>query len=202
VKNLGTIDRLLRVILAELFILVAFFWVGTEWQIPLYLIAMLLLFQAATSTCGFYNLLGWNSCELVKRKRKNKNFAVAAVAAILVLGVAGIYASIALTNTIFLEDLGKVKEPYSLALQFSGQGQRQEAMEQYDQLRSALGAFQEKYSNYRPWVIRFDGNFTDEMNNISATISGAKEDVYQGNLTLAQEEMQKAEHLLQKMQRG
>ncbi len=198
-KNLGTIDRLLRVILAELFILVAFFWVGTEWQIPLYLIAMLLLFQAATSSCGIYSLLGWNTCELVKRK--NKNFMAAAVATILVLGMAGSYASIALTNTIFLEDLGKVKEPYSSALQYTGQGQRQEAVEQYDQLRSALGAFQEKYSKYRPWAVKFDGNFTDEMNNISETISGAKEDVYQGNLTLAHEEMQKAEPLLQKMQR-
>jgi len=199
VKNLSTIDRLLRVILAELFILVAFFWVGTEWQIPLYLIAMLLLFQAATSTCGFYNLLGWNSCELVKRK--NKNLMAAAVAAILVLGVAGIYASIALTSTIFLEDLNKVKEPYSSALQYIGQGQRQEAVEQYDKLESTFGAFQEKYSKYRPWVIKFDGNFTNELNNISTAISVSKEDISQGNLTLAHEEMQKAEPLLQKMQR-
>ncbi len=198
-KNLGTLDRLLRLILAELFILVAFFWVGTEWQIPLYLIAMLLLFQAATSTCGIYSLLGWNTCELVKRK--NKNFTAAAVAVILVLGVAGSYASIALTNAIFLEDLNKVNEPYSSALQFSNIGQRQEAAEQYDKLGSALGAFQEKYSKYRPWIVKFDGNFTDEMKGISETISRAKEDIYQGNITKAHEELQKAEPLLQRMQR-
>ncbi|MDQ1262555.1 MAG: hypothetical protein QG575_1736, partial [Euryarchaeota archaeon] len=38
-KNLGTMDRLLRVILAEICILVAFFWATEVWQIPLYLIA-------------------------------------------------------------------------------------------------------------------------------------------------------------------
>ena len=198
-KNLGTVDRLLRVILAELIILVAFFWVGMEWQIPIYLIAALLLFQAATSTCGLYSLLGWNSCELVKRK--DWNLMTAAVAAALVLAVAGSYASIVLTKNIFLEDLEKVKEPYSWALQYSGQGQRQEAVMQYEKLESTFGAFQEKYSKYRPLVVKFDGNFTAELNNISAAIGGSKQDIYQGNLTGAHEELQKAEPLLQKMQR-
>ena len=57
-KNLGTMDRLLRVILAEVCILVAFFWVAEEWQIPLYLIAAVMLFQAATATCGIYRYAG------------------------------------------------------------------------------------------------------------------------------------------------
>lgn len=198
-KNLGTVDRLLRVILAELIILVAFFWVGTEWQIPLYLIAALLLFQAATSTCGLYSLLGKNSCELVKRK--DRKLMTVAVAAFLVLAVAGSYASIVLTKNIFLEDLEKVKVPYSWALQYSGQGQRQEAAEQYEKLGSVFGAFQEKYSQYRPLAVKFDRNFTAELNNISETISDTKEDIHQGNLTRAHEELQKAEPLLQKMQR-
>ncbi len=198
-KNLGTVDRLLRVILAELFILVALFWVGREWQIPLYLIAALLLFQAATSTCGIYSLLGWNSCELVKRK--DKKLMAAAVAAILVLAVAGSYASIALTKSIFLDDFRKVNEPYSLALQYSGQGERQKAAEQYEKLGSAFGAFREKYSEYRPLAVKFDGNFTDEMNNISEAISVTKEYIYQDNLTAAHEELQKAGPLLQRMQR-
>jgi len=199
VKNLGTVDRLLRVILAELLILVALFWVGTEWQIPLYLIAVLLLFQAATSTCGLYSLLGWNSCELVKRK--DKKLMAAAVVAILVLAVAGSYASMALTKNIFLNDLGKVNEPYSLALQYSGQGKRQEAVEQYEMLGNAFGAFQKKYSKYRPLGVNFDGNFADEMNNISEAISVTKEYIYQGNLALAHEELQKAEPILQRIQR-
>ncbi len=114
VKNLGTMDRLLRVILAEICILIAFFWVAVDWQIPLYLIALVMLFQAATGTCGLYNMLGRNSCETIKRKDKNLKTAFIVVA--LVLATAGSYASIVLTKNIFMDDLGKVNEPYSLAL--------------------------------------------------------------------------------------
>ena len=128
VKNLGTMDRLLRVILAEICILIAFFWVAVDWQIPLYLIALVMLFQAATGTCGLYNMLGWNSCETIKRKDKNLKTAFVVVA--LVLAVAGSYASIVLTKNIFMDDLGKVNEPYSLALQYSGQGEINATLEQ------------------------------------------------------------------------
>ena len=50
-KNLSTMDRLLRVILAEICIIVAFFWVTEVWQIPLCLIAGVMLLQAGTASC-------------------------------------------------------------------------------------------------------------------------------------------------------
>ena len=90
-KNLGTMDRLLRVILAEICILVAFFWVTTEWQIPLYLIAGLMLLQAATASCGLYKLLGNNRCPVVRRE--NKSLKAAMIAIVLLLAAAGIYGS-------------------------------------------------------------------------------------------------------------
>ena len=197
-KNLGTTDRLLRVILAELCILAAFFWVAQEWQIPLYLIAGVMLLQAGTASCGIYTLLGWNRCEIVRRKDKNLMTAFVVVA--LVLAVAGSYASAVLTKNIFLEDLGRVNESYVLALQSAGQGQIENATLQYGKLESAFAAFSKKYSKYRPLTIKFDGNFTAEMNNISAAISGSKEDILQGNLTRGQEELKKAEPDIQKMQ--
>ncbi|MEI8002874.1 MAG: DUF2892 domain-containing protein, partial [Methanothrix sp.] len=119
-KNLGTMDRLLRVILAEICILVAFFWVTEEWQIPLYLIAGVMLLQAGTASCSIYTLLGWNRCEIVQRKDKNMMTAFIVVA--LLLAVAGSYASAVLTKNIFLEDLGSVNESYSSAMHSLDQG--------------------------------------------------------------------------------
>jgi len=196
-KNLGTMDRLMRVILAEFCILVAFFWAAEEWQIPLYLIAGVMLIQAARGSCGFYSLLGWNSCELVKRKEKN--FKTIFVATVLVLAVVGGYASSVLTKNIFLEDLGDVSEAYSLALQYSGEGDRENATEEFGKLESTFGNFQRKYSKYRPLTIKFDGNYTAQMNNISEAISGSKENIYQGNLSQGREELEKAESTIQKM---
>jgi hypothetical protein len=197
-KNLGTMDRLLRVILAEICILVAFFWVTMEWQIPLYLIAGVMLLQAATATCSIYTLLGWKSCEVVQRKDRNLKTAFVVVA--LLLAAAGSYASAVLTKNIFLEDLGGVNESYVLTLQSAGQGQRDNAAKHYGNLESAFAAFSEKYSKYKPLTIKFDGNFTAQMNNISVALSGSREDILQGNLTRGWEELKKAEPDMQKMQ--
>ena len=196
-KNLGTMDRLLRVILAELCILVAFFWASTEWQIPLYLIAGVMLLQAVTATCGVYTMLGRNSCEIIKRQ--DKNMTTIFIVTALVLAVAGGYASAVLTKNIFVEDLGDVSEAYSLALQYSGEGDRENATEEFGNLESAFGSFKKKYSKFRPLTIKFDGNYTAQMNNISEAISGSKEDIYQGNLSQGHEELKKAGPTIQKM---
>lgn len=197
-KNLGIMDRLLRVILAEICILVAFFWVTVEWQIPLYLIAGVMLLQATTATCSIYNLLGWNRCEIVRRK--DKNLMTAFVVSALLLAAAGSYASAVLTKNIFLEDLGIVNESYVLTLQSTGQGEKENAIMHYGELESAFAAFSKKYSKYKPLTIKFDGNFTIEMNNISTAISASREDILQGNLTRGWEELKKAEQDMQTMQ--
>lgn len=196
-KNLGTVDRLLRVIIAELCILVAFFWVNQEWQIPLYLIAAVMLLQAATASCSIYTLLGWNRCDIVRRKDKNLMTAFVVVA--LVLAAAGSYASAALTKNIFLEDLGSVNDSFSLAMHSIEQGGRENAAMHYGNLESAFGAFSKKYSKYRPLTVKFDGNFTAQMNNISEAISRSREDILQGNLTRGGEELKKAEPFIQRM---
>jgi len=200
VKNLGTTDRLLRVILAEVCILVAFFWAPMEWQIPLYLVAGVMLLQAATSTCGLYNLLGRNSCEIVKRDDK-KMVAVFVVIALAIALIGG-YASAVLSKNIFLENLEQVKEPYSLTLQYSGQSQRNASVEQFGKLEDAWVVFHQKYSGYRPPTVRFDGNFSNDLNDISLAISGSKEDINSGNLTRGRDKLQKAWPALQKIYSG
>ncbi len=94
-KNIGTFDRLLRVFIAEICIIIGFFWASTDWQIFLYLIAVVMIFQAATGACGIYKMLGWNTCERVKRD--NKNLIRAALAGIIIFGIAAAYASAVLT---------------------------------------------------------------------------------------------------------
>ncbi|VVB73026.1 Uncharacterised protein [uncultured archaeon] len=198
-KNLGIMDRLMRVLLAEFCVLVAIFWVAEEWQIPLFLIAGVMLLQAGTASCGVYTLLGWNSCEKVKRKDRNLMAAFIAIA--LLLAVVGSIASFVMTKNIFLEDVGGLNDSYSLALQYSGQGQRDEAIDSFGNLNSTWRAFEEKYSKYRPMALKFNDNLTIEMNNVSAALASSKEDIYWGNLTLGHEELLTAGPDIQKMQK-
>jgi len=197
-KNLGTMDRLLRVILAEICILVAFFWATEVWQIPLYLIAGVMLLQAGTASCSVYTLLGWNRCDIVRRK--DKNIKTAFVVIVLLLALVGSFASAFLTKDIFLEDLGSVNESYTVTLASIGQEGPGNATVQYEKLESSFTAFQDKYSKYRPLTVKFDGNFTSQMNNISAAIAGSKENLLQGNLTSAHKELKKVGPIIEKMQ--
>ena len=189
-KNLGTMDRLLRVILAELCILVAFFWVAEEWQIPLYLIAAVMLFQAVTATCGIYRILGWNSCEVVKRRDKNM-MTVFVIVALLLAG-AGSYGSFVITRNTFLSDAESVNASYSITMQSLGEGNRENALNQYGKLESTFANFSKKYSKYKPLTVKFDGNFTGEMNNVSSAISGSGEDIRLGDLVRGREKLMKA----------
>jgi hypothetical protein len=85
----------------------------------------------------------------------------------------------------FLQDFNLVNDPYKKTLFATGQGQRNESIKYYENLTDSLIAFQEKYKDYRPQEIKSDARFSGDMNNVSAIISGVKEEIYAGNLTEA-----------------
>lgn len=190
-------DRLLRVVLAEACILAAFFWLGREWQIVFYLLAAVLLVQAATGVCGFYNYLGWNTCEIIKRREKN--LLPIALAAMILIAVVGSYSSAVLTGNIYSDDLNSIQSPYNLTMEYTQRELKAESLEQYELLEAAVGAFNEKYSDYRPLAVKFDNRFSDDMQNLSAIISGSRDDMHNGSLKAAHDNLQRAGALLQGM---
>jgi hypothetical protein len=197
-KNLGTSDRLVRVIIAEACVIAAFFWAKEDLQLLLVLAAAVMMIPVIKGSCGLYEILGWNSCEIVKRK--DKKIKTTFVVAALLLAVVGSFASAVLTKNIFLEDLGSVDEAYTLALQATSQGETGNATVQQEKLEMAFAAFYDKYSQYRPLTVKYDVNFTIQMNNISEAIAGSKEDMLQGNLTSAHEELKKIGPIIEMMQ--
>ncbi len=198
-KNVGTLDRLLRVVLAEICIIAGIFWASLEWQIILFLLSVVLLVQAATGVCGFYSMLRWNTCENVKRN--NKNLVRASLALILIVAVVGSYASSVLTGNIFMTDFGSVKKPYDLTLNYTAKDLRQESIGSYEQLTADFAAFENKYANYRPFAIMFDSRFTGDMQNISVIINSSGEDIHSGSLTKAHDNLAKAGPIFDSMLR-
>jgi hypothetical protein len=197
VKNLGTIDRIMRVFLAELCILIAFFWRTSEWQILLYLVAVVLLVQAATGVCGLYNLLRWNTCEMVKRKNKNLT-AIVLVLAVIIAAIGG-YASAVLTRNIFIQDLQSFQEPYSQTMSGLEKGEKADAFASWDRMNSSFSSFERKYSNYRPVAVRFDGQLSGDLQNITYLLRGSKEEISQGNLSQAERGLLKVEAIIEGM---
>lgn len=177
-------DRLVRTLLAEICALVAFFWMGRDWQIVLYLLAFVLVFQAATAVCGFYSLVGKNTCERIKRK--DKNIITTTIAIMVLIAVAGGYVSSSMTKDILKDDLASIENPYNLTLLSIEKNQGNESMAAYEQMNTSFIAFEKKYSNYRPMVIKFDEQFQGDVQNISIAVKSSRQDIYSGNLTKAQ----------------
>jgi hypothetical protein len=102
-------------------------------------------------------------------------------------------------NSLFLEDFNRVNNPYKETLFATGQGSRNESINYYVNLTEALTAFQEKYKDYRPMVIKSDKQFSGDMMNASSIISDVKDDVYTGNLTVAHKMLEEVRPIFQKI---
>jgi hypothetical protein len=105
----------------------------------------------------------------------------------------------AANDSLFLKDFNQVNNPYKETLFATGQGLRNESINFYVNLTVALTAFQEKYKDYRPTVIKADEQFSGDMMNASAIISDVKDDVYTGNLTVAHKKLEEVRPIFQQI---
>ena len=199
VKNLGTTDKLVRALLAELCILIAFFWMGRAWQMVLYLLAVVMVFQAATGVCGIYTLIGRNTCERIKRK--DKKLVVVTTVFMILIAVAGSYGSAIMTKNILKGDLASIEEPYNHTLLSTEQDLRNESISQYETLNTSLGAFNKKYSDYAPLAVKFDEKFQGDMTNVSMIVNASKQDILTGLLSDAHSRLAVGETLLQSIKK-
>lgn len=67
-KNIGTHDRLLRLAFAILLALAAYRANSLPWQVFLIAASLFCVFQAVTSWCALYALLGKNTCPIPTQK--------------------------------------------------------------------------------------------------------------------------------------
>jgi hypothetical protein len=195
VKNLGTMDRIVRAFLAELCILIAFFWMGRDWQIVLYLLAFVLVFQAATGVCGFYSLIGRNSCERIKRK--DKNLIVGTIVLMVFVAGAGSYASGLVTKNILMDDIRSIEKLYNLTLSSTEKNQWNESIEGYELMNKSFVVFNKKYTDYRPLALKFDEKFQGDMQNFSIAVKSSRQDIYTGHLSDAHSILAAAGPILQ-----
>lgn len=195
-KNLGTLDRMVRVIIAEVCLLAAVFWAGEDLKLALYLAAGVILIPVIKGSCGLYELLGYNSCEIIKRN--DKSIKTAFVVAAVLLAVVGGLASAIITKNIFIDDLQRVNESYAMALKSTAEGSESASMN-IDMLETTFANFMDKYSRYRPPTVKLDENFTSQANEVSLAISTSKEDVLRGDNATALDELKRAGPIIRTM---
>jgi len=68
VKNVGTVDRVIRAIVGILALGGAFFVSGTVFKVILAIVGIVMLFTAITGFCGLYRIFGISTCPTEVKK--------------------------------------------------------------------------------------------------------------------------------------
>lgn len=180
-QNEGVIDRMVRLLISELLILVAYFWTGGVLSIILFVLGIVALVTAITGFCGLYKVMGIST--LPKEQKETSNYIkVIFVLVFLILAVGGSYASNFFTKKIFLDDYSRMNNYYKQTLFYTGQDKREEAVSNYDKLVTEYAVFYKKYNAYHPYILKSDSQFNTDLKKVSDSIVSLKDSVYSGDL--------------------
>lgn len=188
-KNVGVLDRVIRLFLSEVFFLLAFFWTYGTLQIVLYVLAFVMLITSLVRFCGLYTFFKVNTCR-VNEKAVSKVTIGFSLLMFIVIVVAGSYYSAFFTKKLFLEDYNRMNQYYKQTLFFTGQNNRTEAMSNYTNLLKEYGIFYQKYSKYHPYVIRGDSKFTTDIATVKDLITSLQNNVTSGDLPATHKEFE------------
>lgn len=194
-KNENTLDRLIRLLIAELLWLAAFFWVGGALSIILYVAGAIMTFTALTGFCLLYKPFGFSTL-----KWKNKGWAKATLAILIVIVLTGgAYGSHFFTRKFFLEDFNRMNNFYKQTLFLTGQGQRDEAFANYGKLVAELAVFKDKFATYKPFVIKSDKLFDADMAMATLIVLEQEGEIKLGDLAGAHTQLEGIRPIFQSM---
>lgn len=91
-------------------------------------------------------------------------------------------ASMFFTKKFFLKDFNMMNNEYKQLLFNSWKEKREDTIQDYEKLISIYDEFQKKYTSYKPFDIKLDKDFDQDLSNISDTLNGIKNWVYSWNL--------------------
>jgi len=178
--NEGWIDRTVRAFVGLAFFLLAFFWLGGLWATIFYALSVVMFLTAVVGFCPIYKAVGLRTNS--NHTAPSKVWLTVAGLVFVVLLVGGSYASTFFSKKFYLEDFNAMNGYYKQALFFTGQENREKAVENYDQLVTAYAGFEDKYQAYHPYALKGDSQFDADLTRIEGMIAGAADNVHSGDL--------------------
>ncbi len=193
-RNEWTVDRLVRLSIAMLAIVWWYFWLSGTLQMVLYVIGIATLFTGIVWFCWLYPLLKISTCE---RKQTNGKIMILWVISIIILWWIFAFASNFFSRKFFLEDFARMNDSYKQLLFNTGKDKRTESISYYDKLIPAYREFQNKYTNYKPYVLRNDIQFDIDLVEIALILDNLKDAIYSGNLPATHKELEAVRPIFQ-----
>lgn len=183
-QNENSMHRLIRLMLGMIFFQLGFFWLAGIWQILFYILAGVMVITAIIGFCPLYKALGISTYR-ENAESLSKVWIASSAAALIVVLVAGSYASHFFSKRIFLENFNSMNAYYKQALFHTGQGNRAEAVENYDHLVDEFAGFRAQYAAYRPYALKGDTQFEADLARVSNIVAGVESEVRAGDLSAA-----------------
>jgi len=197
-NNEALLDRFLRFLMAEIFILLAFFWLSGIWQIILYILGVILLLTAILGFCPLYRIFKINT-KSDNLKPIKKVWKYALIVIIIVFPVIASYYSAFVTRKIFLEDYNQMNNYYKQLLFNTGQGNRAASINDFYLLENEYAIFQNKYLHYKPYVIKGDSQFDNDLDQVAHIISDTKDEIYASGLNTEHVKLEAVRSIFQDM---
>ncbi|MDO8277935.1 MAG: DUF2892 domain-containing protein [Burkholderiaceae bacterium] len=197
-KNVNAIDRIVRLLLAVVFLELAYFWLAGGWQIASYVAGAVMLATAAIGFCPLYRFLGMSTAA---PSGKAPGAVLLAAASLLLIGVTvgGSYASAFFTRKLFLEDFNSMNTFYKQTLFLTGKNERKQALDNYEKLLPAFQEFQKKYTRYQPHALKGDAQLPLDFANVAKMLAAVDTLVRSGDLHQAHLDLEKVRPVFQEM---
>jgi hypothetical protein len=196
-KNILPIDRFLRLLLSVVLLEAGFFWTSGVPQLLAYLAGAVMLVTGAISFCPIYKVIGVGPSAASCSRMPALWVRVVAVLVLLGAVMAGSYASAVFSRKFFLEDFNAMNHHYKQTLFFTGKADREKAVSNYDLWVPAFEKFENKYSVYRPFAVRSDSQFSNDLGQVKAMMLAVKDAVKTGDLHQAHLDLEKVRPVFQ-----
>lgn len=192
--NMGFYDRLIRLFLALVVFLGAFFWIGGWKSWVLLAVSAIMGLTALIGYCPAYKFAGKKKTQddavaepvaAVPLSSVKKKILAWSIAVFVLLAAAGSFASIFLTEKKFLKDWNEMNRPYKQALYSTGQGNQADSAKYFSEFETQLGSVSDKYGSYRPFALRKDTLFSDDLARIRDIADDSGKRIFSGNLETA-----------------
>jgi len=196
--NEGFFDRLARVTVGALILITGGFWLGGIPQLIAYIVGVLMSVTGLIGFCGLYTVLKIQTCSRNEKPLSVKQLSFLIILFLVIL-IGGGFISNTITKKRFLEEYGKMNGFYKQTLFLTGQNRRNEAITNYESWKVEFVKFNGKYSTYKPFVLRNDQEFSNDLLKVSNILSEAKEGVYSGDLPATHKKLEEVRPIFQTM---
>jgi hypothetical protein len=195
-KNMNSPDRIVRLFIALIIAELSFFWLGGTISIIGYVLTAIMLITSFIGFCPLYKPFG--ICTLQKDSSPLKRKGII-ITMILFLGllVGGSLASELFSRKIFLKDFNTMNNFYKQALFQTGQNNRDKSAENFKLWENEYSAFEKKYDTYKPFAIKGDSKWNQNMNQVADIIKNNRNLVNTGDLHQAHLALEKVRPIFQ-----